>query len=113
MSPDQLRAQNALVAAQVALALVLLVASGLLIRTFLALRGVPPGFRSPEQIQTIRIVISNTQAPEPERVARMQAEISDKLSRLELSSELIERHSPCVIRSLAEGRRQAPMLLGY
>jgi hypothetical protein len=34
----------------------------------------------------------------------------DKLSRLAQSSELIERHSPCVIRSLAEGRRPAPML---
>src|SRR5262245_4138393 len=82
MSPDQLRAQNALVVAQVALALVLLVASGLLIRTFLALRGVHPGFRRPEQIQTIRIVIPNTQAPEPERVARMQAEIIENVSRL-------------------------------
>jgi putative ABC transport system permease protein len=82
MSPDQLRAQNALVVAQVALALVLLVASGLLIRTFLALRGVHPGFRRPEQIQTIRIVIPNTQAPEPERVARMQAEIIENVSHL-------------------------------
>ncbi len=82
MSPDQLRAQNALVVAQVALALVLLVASGLLIRTFIALRGVHPGFTQPERIQTIRIVIPNTQAPEPERVARMQAEIVENVSRL-------------------------------
>jgi ABC-type antimicrobial peptide transport system permease subunit len=38
MSPDQLRAQNVLVVAQVALAFVLLVASGLLIGALLALR---------------------------------------------------------------------------
>lgn len=82
MSLDQLRAQNVLVVAQVALALVLLVASGLLIRTFLALRGVHPGFTHPERIQTIRIVIPNTQASEPERVARMQAEIVENVSRL-------------------------------
>jgi predicted permease len=82
MSPDQLRAQNALVVAQIALALVLLVASGLLIRTFIALRGVHPGFTQPERIQTIRIVIPTTQAPEPERVARMQAEIVENVSRL-------------------------------
>ncbi|HEU0176688.1 MAG TPA: ABC transporter permease [Blastocatellia bacterium] len=82
MRPDQLRAQNALVVAQVALALVLLVASGLLIRTFLALRGVHPGFRRPERVQTMRIVIPDTQAPEPERVARMQADIVENVSRL-------------------------------
>ncbi len=82
MSPDQLRAQNALVVAQVALALVLLVASGLLIRTFIALRGVRPGFTHPDRVQTIRIVIPATQAPEPERVARMQADIVENVSRL-------------------------------
>src|SRR5262245_10860855 len=82
MSLDQLRTQNVLVVAQVALALVLLVASGLLIRTFLALRGVHPGFTHAERVQMIRLVIPNTQAPEPERVARMQAEIVETVSRL-------------------------------
>jgi putative ABC transport system permease protein len=82
MSLDQLRTQNVLVVAQVALALVLLVASGLLIRTFLALRGVHPGFTHPERVQTTRIVIPDTQAPEPERVALMQAEIVENVSRL-------------------------------
>jgi hypothetical protein len=32
----------------------------------------------------------------------------DKLSLLALTSELVERHSPCGIRSLAEGGRLAP-----
>ena len=82
MSLDQMQAQNTLVVAQVALALVLLVASGLLIRTFLALRGVHPGFTHPERIQTIRIAIPNTQVREPEQVARMQAEIVENVSRL-------------------------------
>jgi hypothetical protein len=44
---------NSLVVMQVALALVLLVASGLMIRTFLSLRGVDLGFTNPEQIQTL------------------------------------------------------------
>jgi predicted permease len=82
MSLGQLRAQNVLVVAQVALALVLLVASGLLIRTFLAIRGVHPGFTHPERIQTIRIVIPQTQVPEPYQVARMQADIVENVSRL-------------------------------
>ena len=42
----QHRAQNALVVGQVALALVLLVSSGLMIRTFEALRAVEPGSRA-------------------------------------------------------------------
>ena len=42
------RARNTLVVAQVALAAVLLVASGLMVRTFLAIRDVPPGFQNPE-----------------------------------------------------------------
>jgi putative ABC transport system permease protein len=77
---DQLRAQNVLVVAQVALALVLLIASGLLIRSFIALRAVHPGFTHPEQIQTVRIVLPDTQVPEAERVARMQAGIIENVS---------------------------------
>src|SRR5262249_32875940 len=41
---DQHRSQNVLVTVQVALALVLLVSSGLMIRSFQALRSVQPGF---------------------------------------------------------------------
>lgn len=82
MGLAQLRAQNVLVVAQVALALVLLVASGLLIRSFVALRGVHPGFTQPARIQTIRIAIPDTQVPEPERVARMQAEIIESVSHV-------------------------------
>jgi putative ABC transport system permease protein len=79
---ERVRAQNVLVVAQVALALVLLVASGLLIRSFVALRGVHPGFTHPEHVQTLRISIPATEVPEPERVARMQAEIVEQVSRL-------------------------------
>jgi predicted permease len=82
MGLDQLRAQNVLVVAQVALALVLLVASGLLIRSFLALRGVQPGFTRPESVQTVSIAIPDTQVPEPERVAQMQTDIVENVARL-------------------------------
>jgi predicted permease len=54
------RARHTLVVAQVALALVLLVASGLMIRTFLAMRTVQPGFTAPEDIFTMRIAIPDT-----------------------------------------------------
>ena len=56
-SRERHRARNMLVVAQVALALVLLVSSGLMIRTFQALRTVEPGFTHPEQLQTVRISI--------------------------------------------------------
>lgn len=51
------RAQNGLVVAQVALALVLLVGSGLMIRSFQSLRNVDPGFDDPENVLVFRVGI--------------------------------------------------------
>jgi predicted permease len=79
---ERLRARNVLVIAQVALALVLLVSSGLMIRTFQALRGVQPGFTRPEELQVVRISIPGALVPDPERVLRMQNGIVDKLSAI-------------------------------
>jgi predicted permease len=76
------RARNVLVVAQVALALVLLISSGLMIRTFVSLRDVQPGFTHPEQLQTVRIVAPPAAVPDPERVTRMQNEILDKLQAI-------------------------------
>ncbi|HSP68653.1 MAG TPA: ABC transporter permease [Bryobacteraceae bacterium] len=81
-SREHHRSQRALVVVQVALALVLLIGSGLMIRTFQALRSVDPGFSRPERIQTIRLAIPPTQVPEPEGVTRMQQAILDKLSAI-------------------------------
>lgn len=79
---DQHRSQNVLVTVQVALALVLLVSSGLMIRSFQALHSVQPGFRRPEQIQTVRISIPAARVEEPQRVVRMQNEILDKMAAI-------------------------------
>ena len=76
------RARNTLVVLQTALAVVLLIGSGLMIRTFQALRQVQPGFRDPAQVQTLRIYIPDTQVKEPVRVIRMQQEIQDKLAAI-------------------------------
>ncbi len=51
------RARNTLVVAQMALALVLLAGSGLMIRSFQALRNVDPGFSNPEVVLTFRVAI--------------------------------------------------------
>jgi predicted permease len=76
------RARNTLVVAQVGLALVLLIGSGLMIRTFRALRSIPPGFTHPEQVQLLRISIPDTQVKEAERVMRMENQMIDKLSAI-------------------------------
>ena len=60
----------------------LLIGSGLMIRTFQALRNVQPGFTHPEQVQLMRIVDSEEQVKEPERVMRMQNAMMDKLAAI-------------------------------
>ena len=76
------RARHTLVVVQVGLALVLLVGSGLMIRTFQALRGIQPGFTRPAQVQLMRVLISEGQVKEPERVMRMESLMLDKLAAL-------------------------------
>jgi predicted permease len=79
---ERQRTRSALVVVQVALALVLLVSSGLMIRTFIALRTVVPGFTQPDQVQTMRVSIPSKMVEEPERVARLQNDIADKLAAI-------------------------------
>jgi putative ABC transport system permease protein len=76
------RTRNALLVSQVALAVVLLVGSGLMIRSFQALRRVDPGFTHPETIQTFRVSIPATQIPEPDAVLRMQTGITERLQTI-------------------------------
>jgi predicted permease len=73
------RARNLLLVAQVAMALVLLVSAGLMIRTFQALRRVEPGFTRAQNLQIMRISIPASLVAEPQRVIRMQNDITDKL----------------------------------
>jgi putative ABC transport system permease protein len=80
--PERYRARNTLVVVQVALALVLLVASGLMIRTFQHLRAVQPGFTHPEEIQILHANMPPDLAGAPERVMRMQHDVLDKLAAL-------------------------------
>jgi predicted permease len=79
-SKNRQQARSFLVVLQVALALVLLVTSGLMIRTFRNLHNVDPGFRNAQEIETLRIGIPDEQVKEPERVMRMERAMLDKLS---------------------------------
>ena len=78
----QHRSQNALVVVQVALALVLLIGSGLMIRTFHNLRNVHPGFTDPATVQSVRISLSAVDVPDAERVTRVQRDILDRLAAI-------------------------------
>ena len=72
----QQRTQSALVVGQVALALLLLVSSGLMIRTFQALRHVEPGFVGAESLQTFRLAFPQQVAPDDLTVVQQQRAIA-------------------------------------
>jgi putative ABC transport system permease protein len=78
-SKERQRARSLLVVAQVALASVLLVGSGLMIRTFQALRHVDPGFSGAQQVETLHISIPESQVKEPEHAIRMEEEILHRI----------------------------------
>src|SRR3984893_882128 len=76
------RARNLLVTMQVALALVLLICSGLMIRTFRVLLHINPGFARPTELQTFRISIPDSDVPDDIGVARIEQQIQDKLAAI-------------------------------
>ena len=81
-SRERHRARNTLVVVQVGLAFVLLICSGLMIRTFRALSHVNPGFVAPAGIQTFRVAIPETEVKEEEAVVRMQEAILRKIAAI-------------------------------
>jgi len=82
LSRERHRARNLLVTVQVALALVLLVCSGLMIRTFRVLTHTNPGFARPAELQTFRISIPNSDVADDAGVPRIEQQIQDKLAAI-------------------------------
>jgi predicted permease len=82
VSREHHRARNLLVVGQVAMALVLLVSAGLMIRTFQVLRTVDPGFTDAQHLQVMRISIPGSLVADPQQVTRTQNEILDKLAAI-------------------------------
>ena len=76
------RARSALIVVQVTLAMVLLLGSGLMIRSSLALRQVYPGFTDPERILTFRILLPDAEIPDPQRAAAVLRDIAAKLTEI-------------------------------
>ncbi len=76
------RARSVLIVVQVTLAMVLLLGSGLLIRSSLALRQVQPGFTDPAKILTFRLLLPEAQFPDRQRVAVTLRDIAAKLAEI-------------------------------
>lgn len=74
--------QRTLLVLQVALAMVLLVGSGLMLRTFQALRSVDPGFSRPHEVQVVRISIPASQVGAAVHVMRLEEAILRKFEGL-------------------------------
>ena len=62
--------------------MILLVASGLMIRTVQAMRQVAPGFVRPEEVLTLRVSIPETLIPDDERALRTHEQIVRKLEQI-------------------------------
>ena len=83
-SRERHRARKSLVVVQVALALVLLICSGLMIRTFQALMHVSPGFGDPDGLQVFHVGVPETRVPDTQRegVVRMEQDIQNKVATI-------------------------------
>lgn len=81
-SGERHRARKALVVIQVGLALVLLVSSGLMIRTFQALTQVQPGFTEPAEVETFHIHFPPGMVKTPERLLRRDQAIVEKIEAI-------------------------------
>ena len=81
-SREQHRARNILVVLQIAMALVLLICSGLMIRTFQALTHVDPGFSGPDSLQTFHLFIPESQAKDSVQTVHLEQSIRDKIAAL-------------------------------
>jgi putative ABC transport system permease protein len=79
--PQHSRARNGFAMAQIALALILLTGSGLLIRSFMRLLAVDPGFQ-PEGILTARIQLPNAKYKDNARKAQFFQELLDRVRQL-------------------------------
>jgi predicted permease len=82
MTRGRQRSQQLLVTAQMALALMLLVGAGLMIRSFQTLRNTDPGFTSPPTLQMFTMRIVPALAQEPEHVTRMQEDLRQRLANI-------------------------------
>jgi len=76
------RVRTLLAASQVALAVVLLIGSGLMIRSYQALRRVSPGFVRPAEVLTVRVSIPGAEIEDAAAAGRAHLSIIEGLGRI-------------------------------
>ena len=81
-SRERLRLRGTLVVVQVAMAMVLLICAGLMIRTFQKLHDVNLGFTNIASVQTVPVTISAATVPDPVLAVRRQHEILNRFAAL-------------------------------
>ena len=79
--PGRHRGRNVLVVAQTAMALILLVGSGLLARSFSRLMGADQNF-TPDNVLTFRVALPQTAYPKSAEVVRFTQQIVDRVAEL-------------------------------
>ncbi len=113
-------ARSSLTVVQVGLALVLLIGSGLMIRTFQSVRRVHPGFTHPEELQTLRISIPRNASMKDADVLQMQRNLVNRLAAIPGVSEVsmmnglpmtgFQSQDPVLARDHAYAANQIPPL---
>ncbi len=81
-APGRHRTRNVLVVVQLALALVLLVVSGLMVRTFFALQRVDPGFARPADVETFRVTLPPGIVRDPTQLPGLYQRIAESLHQV-------------------------------
>ena len=80
-APGRQRLRNALLVCEVALALVLVIASGLLVRTFLHLLRVDPGFNA-TRVLTFELTLPEAKYPDKDKIAALYRKVLDQLRNI-------------------------------
>jgi putative ABC transport system permease protein len=80
-SRGRIRAQQALVAAEIAMSMLLLAGAGLLLRSFLRLQRVDPGFR-PDHVLSLQLTAPFSKYPKPEQIAGFFRRVTARISTL-------------------------------
>ena len=75
----QTRLRSGLAVAQIAIAIILLIGAGLMVKSFWALIHVEPGFRS-ENILTTRLSLPESRYPDNRRIAALEGQLQESLS---------------------------------
>lgn len=75
------RLRGLLVVVELALSLMLLIGAGLLIRSFIRLGAVPPGF-NPDRLLTMQVVVNGAKYRKPGAMRQFYREVEDRVSNL-------------------------------